>query len=226
MGLRPGRPKDKLSADRGNADSTFSAAAGYRAAGMVSPVREAPKSDAMATGGGALSQFSADAGPKVPKAPGLLQTVGSAAASHVGGKVLEKGVDKLGQTTAGRYVDHTMSGSSIPFSAMEAANASPDSIEYLDSRGYFDAPNNAPVVDASGLGEYAVLALAQMDTLTLWAMELAWVPTLPVPQQTWLEAQATSASAMWLLTPGPRSGWHRATSAARLRRRPEHSSET
>jgi hypothetical protein len=156
MGLRPGRTRDKLSADRGNTDSTFSSAAGYRAAGAVSPVREAPKSDAMATGGGALSQFSADAGPKVPKAPGLLQTVGGAAASHIGGKVLEKGVDKLGQTTAGRYVDHTMSGSSIPFSAMEAANASPDSIEYLDSRGYFDAPNNAPVVDASGLGEYAV----------------------------------------------------------------------
>lgn len=156
MGLRPGRTKDKLSADRGNTDSTFSSAAGYRAAGMVSPVREAPKSDAMASGGGALSQFSADAGPKVPKAPGLLQTVGGAAASHVGGKVLEKGVDKFGQTTAGRYVDHTMSGSSIPFSAMEAANASPDSIEYLDSRGYFDGPNNAPVADASGLGEYAV----------------------------------------------------------------------
>ena len=157
MGLRPGRTRDKLSADRGNTDSTFSAAAGYRAAGAVSPVREAPKSDAMATGGGgALSQFSADAGPKVPKAPGLLQTVGGAAASHIGGKALEKGVDKLGQTTAGRYVDHALSGSSIPFSAMEAANASPDSIEYLDSRGYFDAPNNAPVVDASGLGEYAV----------------------------------------------------------------------
>lgn len=156
MGLRPGRTKDKLSADRGNTDSTFSSAAGYRAAGMVSPVREAPKSDAMATGGGALSQFSADSGPKVPKAPGLLQTVGGAAASNVGGKMLEKGVDKLGKTRAGRYIDHTMSGSSIPFSAMEAANASPDSIEYLDSRGYFDAPNNAPVVDASGLGEYAV----------------------------------------------------------------------
>ena len=156
MGLRPGRTRDKLSADRGNTDSTFSSAAGYRAAGAVSPVREAPKSDAMATGGGALSQFSADAGPKVPKAPGLLQTVGGAAASHIGGKALEKGVDRLGKTTAGRYVDHAMSGSSIPFSAMEAANASPDSIEYLDSRGYFDAPNNAPVVDASGLGEYAV----------------------------------------------------------------------
>ena len=52
MGLRPGRTKDKLSADRGNTNSTFSAAAGYRAAGAVSPVREAPKSDAMATGGG------------------------------------------------------------------------------------------------------------------------------------------------------------------------------
>ena len=156
MGLRPGRTRDKLSADRGNTDSTFSSAAGYRAAGAVSPVREAPKSDAMATGGGALSQFSADAGPKVPKAPGLLQTVGGAAARHIGGKALEKGVDRLGKTTAGRYVDHAMSGSSIPFSAMEAANASPDSIEYLDSRGYFDAPNNAPVVDASGLGEYAV----------------------------------------------------------------------
>lgn len=156
MGLRPGRTRDKLSADRGNTDSTFSSAAGYRAAGAVSPVREAPKSDAMATGGGALSQFSADAGPKVPKAPGLLQTVGGAAASHIGGKALEKGVDRLGKTTAGRYVDHAMSGSSIPFSAMEAANASPDSIEYLDSRGYFDGPNNAPVSDAAGLGEYAV----------------------------------------------------------------------
>lgn len=153
MGLRPGRTRDKLSADRGNTDSTFSAAAGYRAAGSVSPVREAPKSDAMATGGSALSQFSADA---VPKAPGLLQTVGKAAASNVAGKALEKGVDKLGQTTAGRYVDHALSGSSIPFSAMEAANASPDSIEYLDSRGYFDGPNNAPVSDAAGLGEYAV----------------------------------------------------------------------
>lgn len=138
MGLRPGRTKDKLSADRGNTDSTFSSAAGYRAAGMVSPVREAPKSDAMATGGGALSQFSADSGPKVPKAPGLLQTVGGAAASHVGGKVLEKGVDKFGQTRAGRYIDHTMSGSGISFDAIENANASADPIgDLAGSQGWY-----------------------------------------------------------------------------------------
>lgn len=138
MGLRPGRTKDKLSADRGNTDSTFSSAAGYRAAGAVSPVREAPKSDAMATGGGALSQFSADAGPKVPKAPGLLQTVGGAAASNVGGKMLERGVDRLGQTTAGRYVNHAMSGSDISFDAIENANASADPIADLaGSQGWY-----------------------------------------------------------------------------------------
>lgn len=138
MGLRPGRTRDKLSADRGNTDSTFSSAAGYRAAGAVSPVREAPKSDAMATGGGALSQFSADAGPKVPKAPGLLQTVGGAAASKVGGNLLEKGVDKFGQTRAGRYIDHTMSGSNISFDAIESANASADPIADLaGSQGWY-----------------------------------------------------------------------------------------
>ena len=152
MGLRPGRTSDKLSADRGNTDSTFSAAAGYRATGSVSPVREAPKSDAMATGGGALSQFSADVAPKVQKAPGLLETVGSSVAMKAG----EKALDKATGGIAGRYVDHAMSGSSIPFSAMESANASPDSIEYLDSRGYFDSPNYAPVSDVGGLGEYAV----------------------------------------------------------------------
>ncbi len=123
MGLRPGRTRDKLSADRGNSSSTFNAASGYRATGAVSPVREAPKSDAMATGGGALSQFSADAAPKVPKAPGLMQTVGGAVASKVGGNLLEKGVDKVADTYAGRYVDHALSGSSIPFEAIEAANA-------------------------------------------------------------------------------------------------------
>lgn len=152
MGLRPGRTRDKLSADRGNSSSTFNAASGYRATGAVSPVREAPKSDAMATGGGALSQFSADVAPKVQKAPGLLETVGSSVAMKAG----EKALDKATGGIAGRYVDHAMSGSSIPFSAMETANASPDSIGYLDSRGYFDSPNYAPVSDAAGLGEYAV----------------------------------------------------------------------
>jgi hypothetical protein len=151
MGLRPGRTRDKVSADRGSNDSTFSAAAGYRAAGSVSPVREAPKADAMASGG-ALSQFSADVAPKVQKAPGLLETVGSSVAMKAG----EKALDKATGGIAGRYVDHAMSGSSIPFSAMETANASPDSIGYLDSRGYFDSPNYAPVSDAAGLGEYAV----------------------------------------------------------------------
>lgn len=139
MGLRPGRTRDKLSADRGNSSSTFNAASGYRATGAVSPVREATKSDAMATGsGGALSQFSADVAPKVPKAPGLLQTVGSSVASKVGGKVLENGVDRLGQTTAGRYVNHAMSGSDIPFDAIERANASADPIADLaGSQGWY-----------------------------------------------------------------------------------------
>ena len=123
MGLRPGRTRDKLSADRGNSSSTFNAASGYRATGAVSPVREAPKSDAVATGG-ALSQFSADVAPKVQKAPGLLETVGSSVAMKAG----EKALDKATGGIAGRYVDHAMSGSSIPFSAMETANASPDSI--------------------------------------------------------------------------------------------------
>lgn len=151
MGLRPGRTRDKVSADRGNSSSTFNAASGYRATGAVSPVREAPKSDAVATGG-ALSQFNADVAPKVPEAPGLLQTVGSSVAMKAG----ERALDKATGGIAGRYVDHAMSGSSIPFSAMETANASPDSIGYLDSRGYFDSPNYAPVSDAAGLGEYAV----------------------------------------------------------------------
>ncbi len=139
MGLRPGRTRDKVSADRGNSSSTFNAASGYRATGAVSPVREATKSDAMATGsGGALSQFSADVAPKVPKAPGLLQTVGSSVASKVGGKVLENGVDRLGQTTAGRYVNHAMSGSDIPFDAIERANASADPIADLaGSQGWY-----------------------------------------------------------------------------------------
>ena len=44
MGLRPGRTRDKLSADRGNSSSTFNAASGYRATGAVSPIREAEKS--------------------------------------------------------------------------------------------------------------------------------------------------------------------------------------
>ncbi len=134
MGLRPGRTRDKVSADRGSNDSTFSAAAGYRAAGSVSPVREAPKSDAIASGG-ALSQFSADA---VPKAPGLLQTVGNAAASRVGGKMLEKGADKFFETKAGRYVDHAMSGSGVSFDALESANASADPIgDLAGSQGWY-----------------------------------------------------------------------------------------
>lgn len=144
MGLRPGRTKDKTSADRGGVNSTYSAASGYRAAGAVSPmVRDAPKVD-VERGNSALAQFNADAGPKVPKAPGLLQTVGGAVASKVGGNLLEKGVNKVADSYVGRYVDHALSGSSIPFEAIEAANAAEDPIYALgDSQGWWDGASGA-----------------------------------------------------------------------------------
>ncbi len=156
MGLRPGRTKDKLSADRGNTDSTFSAAAGYRAAGAVSPVREAPKSDAMATGGGGgvLSQFSADAGPKVPKAPGLLQTVGGAVGTRVAGNALEKGYDRAsaGASNNWRGVDALFNGGNDLRLADTAK----------DAGGYINLTTGAetfPVVDSGAgiesLGDFA-----------------------------------------------------------------------
>ena len=159
MGLRPGRTRDKLSADRGNSSSTFNAASGYRATGAVSPIREAEKTaaDPNATGTSALSQFSAGGqGMQVPKAPGLLQTVGSSVAMKAG----EKALDKATGGIAGRYVDHAMSGSSIPFQSLEDANATADPIYTLgNSEGWWSGvPDSAKVAtepmffDDAGVG--------------------------------------------------------------------------
>lgn len=113
MGLRPGRTKDKVSADRGSTDSTFSASAGYRAAGAITPQRLTESSDALKANRGnsvaaradapgqsndrsALAQFNADSvRQNIPKAPGLMETVGTSVATKAAGSALERGADRL-----------------------------------------------------------------------------------------------------------------------------------
>lgn len=150
FGLRPGRTKEKMgAADRGGAGSAFNAASGFRAAGAVSPVVQEEKKLTPGSERSALGQFNAE-GPKVPEAPGLLKTIGTSAASAAGSKALERGVDKIADSSIGRAATHLMSGSDIPFSAIEAANQSSDPIYALgDSQGWWDGASGS-------VGEYAV----------------------------------------------------------------------
>lgn len=121
MGLRPGRTRDKVSADRGSSSSTFNSASGYRASGSVTPQRLTESSDALKANRGnsvaaqagdqpnqagnrseqandrsALAQFNADGvRQNIPKAPGLMETVGTSVATKAAGSALERGADRL-----------------------------------------------------------------------------------------------------------------------------------
>lgn len=117
MGLRQGRTREKTAGSRSNSlSSAFSPSTGYRAAGMVSPVRQAEP-----TSVSALSQYGAqDYMPEIPKASGLLQTIGTGAATYAAGRAMDKGIDK-GIDYLGKGIDYGLGKLGIETASPEMA---------------------------------------------------------------------------------------------------------